>query len=369
MSRRVRHVLHVVDALALGGAERMVIEIANQTARDGIRTSVCVTRSDTTMAERLDPRIELIVLGRRRRFQVRPLARLARWCAAERVEVVHCHGRSSLSLVALLSTLRALDAAVVFHDHRGIELDARVPRWFPIASRRIAQYVAVYERQLDWAVRGGMPADRVVMIPNAVDMNAVVAQRLVGAPLPANDATKIIFVGGLRAEKGVDVLLEAIARVERPVTLFVVGGDADAAYAERCRERGRRSDLEGRVVFLGQRADALALAATADLAVHSSRSESGPLVLIEYAALGLPFVATRVGGIATSLATDRAGEFVPPENVEALAAAITKLVDLPRDQRRALGERERELAYSRFDVSVVIEQWYRTYARALEVTA
>jgi glycosyltransferase involved in cell wall biosynthesis len=357
------HVLHLVDALALGGAERMVVEIANRTVRDH-RASVCVSRTGSDLAPRLDPRVALIVLGRQRRFELRPLLNLARWCKQNEVDLLHCHGRSSFSLAATLRACRLLRIPIVFHDHRGIEVDRSVPRWFPVAARYLSQYVGVYEKQVSWARDAGVPADRIQVIPNAIDMHQVTQQPLVGPPLPETPKrARVVAIGGIRIEKAFDVLLDAVARVHAPIALYIIGGDADPAYASRCRERATRHDVRDRVTFLGPRPDALALAATADLAVHSSRSESGPIVLLEYAALALPFVATRVGGIAMAL--DTAGMFVPPDAPAQLTAAIDDVIAMSAPERRHLGQQLR-LAARAFDIGEVIPAWYALYERTLQ---
>ena len=355
------HVLHVIDALALGGAERMLVEIANASHADGMRVSVCVTRSGTQLASRLEPGIELLVLGRTRTAEVRPLVRLARWIRRNAVDVVHCHGKSSFSLVALLTASRAISTPVVYHDHHGLEIDARIPWWLPLARRTLAAYVAVYPGGLDWARRAGVPDAQRHLIPNALDLARVARQVVTGTPLPASSRSRLVYVGGMRREKAIDVLLDAIARVKAPVVLNLIGGDADPAYAAACRARAAEPDLEGKVVFLGPREDALALAATADLAVHSSRSESGPLVLAEYAACGVPFVSTNVGGVADELARAGAGRFVPRDDPAALAAAIDEMLALPAARRRALGESWREAARKQLDISVVLPRWRDLY--------
>jgi glycosyltransferase involved in cell wall biosynthesis len=264
-------------------------------------------------------------------------------------------------LLALLAATRALRAPIVFHDHRGIQMYAEVPRWFTVAQRYLAAYVGVDDAQRAWARRGGVTESRIHVIGNAVDFDVLSRQTVQGAPLAARyDVKRVIAVGSLRREKAIDVLLDAFARMTRPAVLHLVGG-GESRYAADCRARAARSDLAGRVLFEGQREDALALARTADLAVHAARSESGPLVLAEYAGLGVPFVSTLVGGIAASLAGAGVARFVSPEDPAALAAALDELLAMPRPARDAMVEAARSHALRTFDIGVAMPHWYRIY--------
>ncbi len=334
----------------------MLVELANRTVADGHRVSVIVTRTGVVLAPQLDPRIRLLVLGRQRRFEIGAFVRLARWLRASKVDVLHCHGRSSFSLVALLKAVGATTLPVVLHDHLGVQLHPNVPRWFSFARGYLSAYVAVDVEQLGWADRAGIPRSRTHVLGNGLDLTALRAQHVTGAPLPACEGPRLVFVGGLRREKAIDVLFLALDRLVAPVTLFIIGADVHPAYGAECRVEAAR--FGDRVQFLGQRLDALPLAATADLAVHPARSESGPLVLAEYAALGLPFVSTLVGAIARELADTGIGRFVPPDDAGALAAAIDETLAQPRSMAASWSER----AFAMFDLAAMMPRWYDLYA-------
>ncbi len=333
----------------------MLVQLANRTAADGHRVSVIVTRTGVVLAPQLDPRIELLVLGRQRRFEVGAFLRLARWLRASGVEVLHCHGRSSFSLIALLEAFRATTLPVVLHDHLGVQLHPTVPRWFRVARRYLAAYVAVDVEQLTWAERAGIPRARTHVLGNGLDLTALAAQRVTGEPLPVCAGPRLVFVGGLRREKALDVLFDALDRMVTKATLFIIGADANPAYGAQCRVDAAR--FGDRVRFLGQRLDALPLAATADLAVHPARSESGPLVLAEYAALGVPFVSTLVGAIARELSVAGIGRFVPPDDPGALANAIDETLAQPRSVAASWPAR----AFAMFDLAAIMPRWYELY--------
>lgn len=370
-SEHSMHVMHVIDSLSVGGAERMLVEIANRTVKDGHRVAVCVTRDGTALAADLRPEVRLIVLRRKTRCDMGPLIRLARIISLWQVDVLHAHGRSTFSLLALARTIGLLRLPIILHDHFGVvEIDTSTPAWFRLwGKHQLSHYVGVYARLAEWAIRAGVPRGRVVVIENArslermrraepVDireMYGISDEELIG-----------VAVCGLREEKGIDVLLDAVARLAntRPVSIIVIGGERDQAYARACYQRCADLGLSDRVRFVGEHRNVPGLLPGADFALMPSRSESGPLVLIEYAMCGLPFVSTRVGSIATRMAGLGLPGFVEPNDPVAFAEAIVQLVNLSPQARRQRGELGKIVAQRLFDIDVVIEDWYKVYQHA-----
>src|SRR5258705_412825 len=140
------HIMHVIDGLPLGGAERMLVDIANATAAGGVRVSACVTRSCIDLAGSLDSRVHLHVLGRTRRCDFKAVRQFARLVQEERVNLLHAHSRSTFSLLAFVKMIGWLKPPIVLHDHFGsIEKDASVPAWFRFAGRFcLRRYIGVY---------------------------------------------------------------------------------------------------------------------------------------------------------------------------------------------------------------------------------
>lgn len=159
---------------------------------------------------------------------------------------------------------------------------------------------------------------------------------------PTGGPFRMLFVGYLRHEKGVGTLLEACERLlknsTRPLELAVVG----ASHSEdRGVTQALKSGLDAlssrmSVSFLGHKAfgpDLFRCFADADVLVLPSLSEGTPRVLVEARAFGCPVVATRVGGIPTSVDDGVDGVLVPPGDATALASALEVLV---RDEARRL---------------------------------
>lgn len=364
------HVLHVIDGLGLGGAERMLVDIANRTVADGHRVSVCVTRDNVTLAPELDPRIHLLVLARRSRVSPRELLRLARFIRAERVDVIHAHMRSNLAFVLQLRMTRAIRTPIVFHDHYGtIEVDTSVPAWFRIGHRFVAQYVGVYDKLTEWARSAGMDVSRSSTIPNALDLTRFAGAAVSGirSELGIESTVLAVMVATLRPDKGIETLLEAVARTSarEHIRVIVAGTDGETAYAANCKRRCAELGLDETVTFLGGRTDVPNLLPAADVGLLTSHTESGPLVLIEYLAAGLPIVSTRVGDIGRRLAERGVPGFVAPGDVAAFARELDALVALTPEARRARGELGRAILVENWDIRGVMPRWYGVYRNAI----
>lgn len=150
---------------------------------------------------------------------------------------------------------------------------------------------------------------------------------------PAAAPFRVLFVGYLRPEKGVDTLVAAFERLLRArpdAELHVIGAVSVIERGVTSAAQCALAALAERacVRFVGERAfgpELFQCFADADVLVVPSRSEGTPRVLIEARSFGCPVVATRVGGIPTSVEDGIDGLLVPPGDPDALAAALLRL--------------------------------------------
>jgi glycosyltransferase involved in cell wall biosynthesis len=160
---------------------------------------------------------------------------------------------------------------------------------------------------------------------------------------PNGDAAapnRILTVARLVPGKGIDLLLDALARLERrgvPADAAIVGDGPDRRrLAARVQELG----LDGRVRLLGPASQDRIRELYAGAAVFClpSLSEGVPVVLMEAMAMGLPVVATRITGVPELVEEDRSGFLVPPGRPDLLADALERALRAPAAERRAMGE-------------------------------
>jgi glycosyltransferase involved in cell wall biosynthesis len=212
-------------------------------------------------------------------------------------------------------------------DHRSGRLEPAKRRLLRAADR----FIVPGEASRAYLDALGVPASAIAVAPNAVDVEIFSQVR----PPRSEGPCRLVAVGRLSPEKGLDVLIDAVR--DLPVELLIAG-----AGPEESRLRARAGD---NVTFLGWVSrDALPdLYASADVAVMPSRSDPWGLVLNEASLAGLPLVSTTAAGAAWDVIEDGVNGFrVPPGDVGALRAAIERLVE-DEDFRRSAGERSREL--------------------------
>jgi D-inositol-3-phosphate glycosyltransferase len=220
---------------------------------------------------------------------------------------------------------------------------------------------------------GADPA-RIAVIPCGVDTELFAPgdRRAARAELGLGEDPRLLYVGRQSPIKGLETLLDAMARLRAggtPARLSIVGGDADEpldGHEAALRERLARLGLGDAVTFVGaQPQDRLpAWYNAADVTVLPSYYESFGMVALEAMACGSPVVASRVGGLQTTVRDRVTGLLVPDHDPAALADALGRLLD-DDDLRWRLGrEGVRWAAQHRWPC--VAEAVCREYAALVE---
>ena len=306
-----------------------------------------------------------------------PLAKLAvlarallRFCAlllTGRVAAVHAHSASNASFrrkSLFLALARLAGKPYVFHLHGGAfdryhaGLSSLERAWVRRSIQGARVVLVLSESWADW-LRQAIGHPDVRVLPNPV----------LPAVLPTDvprEAQTLLFLGRLEPEKGVFVLVEALARLApaHPQLRAVLAGEGDV---DGVRKAAVDAGVAGRVELPGWvDGEAKArLLARAGIFVLPSRFEGLPMALLEAQAAGLPVVATRVGGIPQVVREDN-GRLAEPDNVASLVVALAPLLDNPAEAAR-MGARGREQVLAGYGIArvraVLDAAWARLAAK------
>jgi D-inositol-3-phosphate glycosyltransferase len=180
------------------------------------------------------------------------------------------------------------------------------------------------------------PASRIATIPCGVDTDLFVpgdraeARRRLGL----DERPVLLWVGRIAPIKGLDTLLDAVARLSaagQGLRLLIVGGEADEpsnGHEASLRQRIERLRLEDTVRFIGPQPQGVlpVYYVASDVTVLPSYYESFGMVALEAMACGSPVIASRVGGLVTTVRDGVTGFLVPDSDVAALADRIGSLI-------------------------------------------
>lgn len=214
---------------------------------------------------------------------------------------------------------------------------------------RRADIVIIPSRYLArWVARWGVPEHRLVVIYNALDP----PNGIQPANVPLSTPVKMVTVGRLVPWKRVDKLLEAIARLDG-AGLVIVG---DGPERNHLNNRVKAFGIADRVYFAGQRnrRETLSLMAACDVFVLNSSYEGFPHVVLEAMAIGLPVVATAVGGTTELVEDGVNGRLIAASDEGALFQALSGLVSAASERRRLAKEARQTL--ERFSLRQMVQE-------------
>lgn len=324
-------VLWLAKGLGPGGMERLLVHHARLGDRARFRylAAYLVERPESVVPELEGLGVECVQLGRSGgpgRW-VRDLSLLVR---ARGIDVLHSHSPLPASGARLRFAGRPGAPSLVYTEH--CTWDAYGP---PTRAANAATYpLDDAQFAVSAGVRDGVPAflrSGLEVLPHGIDLDALATAVGDRAATRAElglgaENVAVLNVAHLRAEKGLDVLLEATATLLRERPEVVVLSAGHGPLLDELRAQHARLGLGDRMRFLGYRPDVPRLLAAADVFCLSSRQEGLPLAYMEASAVGLPTVATTVGGLPEQVRDDVDGLLVAPDDPGALAAALSRVV-------------------------------------------
>ena len=346
-------VVYLINGLGVGGGERVLVQTVLGLRQSLQRASVyCLSRLGPLAQELREEGIVVQLLRRGPILQPRAWGMLFE--DLRHAELLHTHFFYSDLLGCLLSKAFSIPMVATRHEtgfwmrtpHRLLE---------PMLIKQLRQVLCVSSAVQQSLRARKAPAHKLIVVPPGVASAEVSSHR---------PEEQISAVGRLERIKGHDLLLRAVAElfqqeVFQAWRLFIIGDGSQRGALERlCQELG----LEGRVVFTGTLepgAIAQQLRRTG-IFVQPSRHEGLPLSLLEAMSVGIPCVASTVGGIGELIEHEKQGLLVPPDDKVALGGAVARLMSTP-ELRSRLGEAGRKQVDQHYALGRMLEKTRSVY--------
>jgi glycosyltransferase involved in cell wall biosynthesis len=363
-------ILYILNTLAIGGAERLVVSLAERMAARGHEVHIMTLRDRAPEQWPTSIEVTHLGIGKDPFSAAYGFWRALRIVRRFRPDILHSHNFHgnlfARGLKAVWPTPRVI--STLHNEYEGGRARMLCLRLTDgLSERTVAVSAAVAERALQLGI---VPKRKCQVILNGVDVAEFRPDPARRAQMRTVQSADEDFVwltaGRLAAAKDYPNLLLAFARAHAavPDTRLWIAGDGEAEYAEMLRITAQLLGIGAAVVWLGMQRDMAALLDAADGFVLSSAWEGMPLALAEAMAMEKPIVATGVGGV--SELTYNCGLVVPPRNPNALARAMLSILHTPQEAREYLGHSARQRVVERFNIEDKAAEWERVYLKTVK---
>jgi len=359
-------IMYVIATLDAAGAERQLVHLATGLDRSRFSPFVCcLTRGGELLEAKLrSADVPYCVLRKPFKFDLRVVLQLMRRMRELRPNIVHtwlftanAFGRTA----ALLAPVPHIVASERNVDEWKTCVHRAIDRWL---ARRSDMIVANAQAVREFCIREGIAPEKVCVIPNGIDVGRFGAARdeaLRRSWGARADSFVIGTVARLSEQKGIDVLIEAFARVastEERARLVIVG---EGEHEAKLRGQAAATGFGERIGFVGFERDVPKALASFDCFVLASRWEGLPNAVMEAMAARCPVVATDVGGTRELVRTRQTGLLVPAEDAAQLADAIREIMQHP-GLAASVATNARKLVESEYSVRRMVEATEAAYA-------
>ena len=354
-------VLQICSARNIGGGERHVADLATGLVRRGHEVFAAVRPGAAIINELQELRSQNILqLQLRGAAGLSSIARLTSIVRDHKIGILHAHLARDYPVAAMVAARTGVPYVLTRH------VLFPMKRINGVLLRRVSRVIAVSNAVAEVLRKQNIFAPKkVVMIHNAIDLARF--QNATGKP--KGNGTTVGMVGEITPIKGQKDFVRAAAIIskERVDVQFVIAGEDRSADGHNRREVEDlivRHSLYGRVRLIGWHHDVASLIGSFDVYVSPSRVDAFGIAIVEAMACRVPVVATASAGAREIIHDDVNGMLVPIGEPDALASAITTLLD-QSDKRRTLAANASDTVRRRFSLEQMVEATEAVYRDAV----
>lgn len=367
-AERVRRITFVIEALTVGGAERMVVDIANELSSRGDHVNVICLSSMGELAASLSGDVGLVTLNKKPGVDLSIIKRLRQTIISQNADVVNSHLWTA-NLWTRLALLRSSIPVVVTEHNRDVWKQTHNKFIDRVLSKATVRLIAVSRDTANFYKEDvGVSDDLVSVINNGVDTARYSNGdgTSIRALLAPNGEFLVGTVGRLAAQKNHIRLVETAAILKSwglSVNVVVAG---DGPERQRIEEAIVENDVADCFTLLGERSDVPDLLSALDVFVLSSDREGHPLSALEAQAAGTPVVLTDAGGSADAISGsgNECGGLLVDQSPDALARALRDLAE-DRVRLERMGNFASGYALEHFDKKTMIDRYSDVFGEAI----
>jgi len=343
------HVMEVISGSGINGAIVHCKLLASELTRRGHRVTL-VCRPGAWIADQLRNDVDRVIESSVYHLDITGLRSLIRQASNIGVDVIHTHQSDAHSCGILLRLFTGIPSVASAHSVF-IQLHWPLNNYVIATSESVMRFHRRYN-----LVR----SSRIRMIPNFVElerspMSSSERERLRRDLNLSDHELTIVSVGNLERRKGHEYLIRAFSIVRQSYSgcrLVIIGAGSGQTRNQLC-DLIEALGLVDEVILAGKRDDTCRFIQACDMFVLSSLWESNSVAILEAMSVGLPVIASDVGGVSECVVDGKSGYLVPPRDPGKLAEKILKLLS-SQELRERMGSEGRQRITRHYSSEVVV---------------
>ena len=340
-------ILHVIDRLNIGGAERVFLDSIKLLTDRGVHTGAMIFNAGFPWDGEIDKRVTITVLNRTNKYSISKLKQANSTCSA--YDIVHVHMRHCYAYIRAAQLLFRGKYKIIFHDHYGnIEIDTSVPVRLKYVFKP-EYYIGVSQTLVKWATdKLLLRPEHIFYLSNTIIPNTTVNYQYKPA------TKKCLLISNIRQTKNIEFAIELSKKLGFELTIYGNSGDEEYFSRINCLVGDDK-----KIQIVRSEQDIFKLANKFDFAIHCAKSETGPLVMLEYLAYGIPFIAYKTGEVAAVLANELPECFVSSFEQDEWQDKIAALNSIDRSDKL------KSLFKKHFSAEKYIDECLKIYQKVL----
>lgn len=356
-------ILHVINSLAIGGAEKLVTDLLPLLKNKGNQVDLLLFNGlETSLKKELIANKINIIEFSKNGSMYNPIYIIQLIFIMSKYDIVHTHNSSPQLFCAIAKLFCSNKLITTEHNtynrRRNWKWYKFIDKWMYNRYDKIICISDIAESLLRKHINDN--STKICTIYNGVNINLFLNSDADETLAQSKNIYKIIMVAGFRPQKDQPTLIKAISLLSSYYHLFLVG---DGVEKKKCELLSKEFNVEDRVHFLGIKSNIPQLLKAADVIVMSSHYEGLSLSCIEGMASGRPFIASDVDGLRDI--TKDAGILFEHENYKQLACEIEN-VTTDQSYNNFIVNRCQERA-KLYDINKMAEDYFNTYIKVIEI--
>lgn len=352
-------VLHIINSLDTGGAEKLIIDTVPFYNNKGVTTDVLIFKSSNSLFFKQlkeENCCKIIELKEKNVYNPFIIFKLIKYL--KKYDIAHVHLFPALYFVAIANYFLINKCKLIFTEHN--TTNNRIKNIFLKNIDKIVYHaydkVVCISTEVKTIFTNHLSKlqNRLVVIENGVDLKKIQKGKIIEINNIENSNKIIIQVSAFRPQKDQVTLIKSLQYLPAHIKLLLVG---EGVTKPKCIELVKKLNLVNRVIFLGNRSDVSDLLKTSDIVVLSSKYEGLSISSIEAMACGKPFVASNVPGLKEVV--QGVGVLFELGNSKQLSVEILKLLNNKVYNNKIVKNCLENV--KKFDIPIMVEKHIKLY--------